>query len=411
LPEHVAPERTAHPVLFLILFLPLGVTNGYVVVTLAYLLAHHGVSVAAIAGLVAWSLFPQTWKFVFGPLVDTTLTIRSWYFLSAAVTGLLVLATALIAPTSAHLGLIELLVVLFSVATGLNALAADSLMAHATSEEEKGRAGGWSQAGNLGGTGLGGGAGLWLVQHVAASWVSGAVLGAICFAGALALPFIAEPESSHRSRRYVESLRNVWRDVVSILASREGVIVGVLMLLPIGVAGASNLWSAVAGDWRASADLVALVNGVLGGVVSMAGCLLGGYAADRMDRKTINCLFGLLLAAVAIVMALAPRTPAMFVLFTLAYNAVSGLCYAAWGGVVLESIGRGAAATKYNILAGFSNIPIAYQTLIDGWGQTHGGSNGMLAADAAAGIIGVTFYFTFAYVVRRAFRTPAKIAA
>lgn len=409
MPEHVTPERTAHPVLFLILFLPLGITNGYVVVTLGYILAQHGVSVAAIAALAAWSLFPQTWKFVFGPLVDTTLTIRSWYFVSAVATGLLVLATAFIPPVSANLVPIEALVILFSTGSGLNALAADSLMAHATSEAEKGRAGGWSQAGNLGGSGLGGGAGLWLAQHVHQAWVSGAVLGAFCAAGALALPFLLEPEASHRSERYAESLRNVGKDVISVVASRSGIIVVMLMLLPIGVGSATNLWSAVAGDWRASADLVALVNGVFGGVVSMIGCLIGGYVADRMDRKRAYILFGLLIAGVAIGMALAPRTPAMFAVFTLVYGLVLGLCYAAWGGVVLESIGRGAAATKYNLLAGLSNIPIAYQTLIDGWGETHGGSNGMLAADAGSGILGVAFLLAFAYVVRNAFRSRAAV--
>jgi hypothetical protein len=40
MPEHVEPGPRAHPVLFLIMFLPLGISNGYVVVTLAYLLSH-----------------------------------------------------------------------------------------------------------------------------------------------------------------------------------------------------------------------------------------------------------------------------------------------------------------------------------------------------------------------------------
>ena len=53
MPERITPERSAHPVLFLILFLPMGVSNGYVVVTLGYLLTHAGVSVAAVAGLVS----------------------------------------------------------------------------------------------------------------------------------------------------------------------------------------------------------------------------------------------------------------------------------------------------------------------------------------------------------------------
>ena len=405
MPEHVTPERTVHPVLFLILFLPLGVTGGYVVVTLGYSLSQHGVGVAAIASLVALSLFPQTWKFVFGPLVDTTLTIKSWYFISAILTGIFVLFTAIVPPVAADLFWIEVFVVLFSVTSGLNSLAADSLMAHGTLESEKGRAGGWSQAGNLGGMGLGGGLGLWLAQHVHPIWISGAALGLVCVAGAVALPFLAEPEASHRVERYLDSLKNVGRDVLGLVASRAGLIVVFLMILPIGVGSAANLWSAVAGDWRASADLVALINGVLSGVVSMVGCLIGGTVADRMDRKLAFVLFGLFCSAAAIMMAIAPRTPSMFVVFTLLYALVTGLSYAAWGAVVLEAIGKGAAATKYNVLAGLSNIPIAYQTVIDGYGQTHFGSNGMLGADAAAGVLGVAAYFAFAWAVRNAFRS------
>ena len=141
MPEHVTPESRAHPVLFLILFLPLGITNGYVVVTLAYLLANAGVSVAAIAGLAALSLFPQTWKVIWAPLVDTTLTIKRWFLLSAIVTGALMIAAAVVPPTSANLILIEILVMAFSLTSSFNAMAADSLMAHATGPEEKGRAG------------------------------------------------------------------------------------------------------------------------------------------------------------------------------------------------------------------------------------------------------------------------------
>ena len=52
-------------------------------------------------------------------------------------------------------------------------------------------------------------------------------------------------------------------------------------------------------------------------------------------------------------------TQVMFVVFTSLYAFVLGLCYAAFGAVTLETIGTGAAATKYNIIAGISNIPIA----------------------------------------------------
>jgi MFS transporter, PAT family, beta-lactamase induction signal transducer AmpG len=407
MPEHVTPETKAHPVLFLILFLPLGITNGYVVVTLGYLLSQAGVSVAAIAGLAALSLTTQTWKVLWAPLVDTTLTIKRWYLLSAVVTGGFMIATAIVPQTNANLGLIELLVVIFSVTSTFSAMAADSLMAHATVPEEKGRAGGWSQAGNLGGTGLGGGAGLWLAQHVHAQWVSGAVLGLVCILSACAMFWLREPPAEHRATGYLASLANVGRECLEILRTRMGFLALFIMLIPIGVGAAQNLWSAVANDWHASADAVALVNGALGGVIAMFGCIAGGFLCDRMDRKTAYCVFGIVLAIVAVAMALAPRTQTMFVTFTCIYAFVMGLCYAAFGAVVLETIGAGAAATKYNLLAGISNAPIAYQTIVDGWGHDHWGASGLLYVEAICGVAAVALYLAVASATRGRFAQKA----
>ncbi|MGH6871565.1 MAG: MFS transporter [Rhizomicrobium sp.] len=411
MPEHVEPETNAHPVLFLILFLPLGITNGYVVVTLAYLLSQKGVSVDAIAGLAALSLLPQTWKVVWAPLVDTTLNLKWWFLLSAIVTGLLMIATAVVPQNNANLLLIEALVVGFSLTSSFNCMSADSLMAHATAPEEKGRAGGWSQAGNLGGSGLGGGAGLWLAQHVGAQWISGAALGLVCVLSAIAVLFLREPPAAHRATRYLTSLKNVGIEVWDILKKHRGALAFFLMLLPIGVGSAQNLWASVANDWHASADAVALVNGALGGVISMFGCIAGGFLSDRMDRKSAYNVFGIGLAFVAIAMAVSPRTQTMFVTFTCLYAFVMGFCYAAFGAVVLETIGAGAAATKYNVLAGISNAPIAYLTLIDGWGYHRWGACGLLYADALCGVAAVLLYLSVAAASRTAFPKWAEAAA
>ncbi|HEX3674674.1 MAG TPA: MFS transporter [Rhizomicrobium sp.] len=403
MPEHVTPEIKAHPVLYLVLFLPMGLSNGYVVVTLGYLLANQGhVSVAAVGWLGALSLMPQTWKFFWAPLVDTTLTIKGWFLLSAIATGLLMAATAFIAPVSANLTLIEVMVVAFSLASSFNAMAADSIMAHTTGPDEKGRAGGWSQAGNLGGSGLGGGAVLWLSQHPHADLTSAAALMLACLLPCVALLFVKEPPAAHRAvQRYVDSVWNVLLEVWDILKRHKGALASFIMLLPIGVGSAQNLWSAISGDWHASANTVALATGVLSGVVSMVGCIVGGVICDKMDRKTAYCVFGIVLALCAVGMALAPRTETMYVVFTTAYNFITGFCYAAFGAIVLESIGGGAAATKYNVLAGISNLPIAYQTVIDGWGHDKWGANGLLYADALCGIAGVALFAAVALASRR----------
>jgi hypothetical protein len=64
------------PVVYLVLILPFGVMSGYLTVAVAYQLAHAGVSVEAIASLVAASYIPHTWKFLWAPIADTTLKRR-----------------------------------------------------------------------------------------------------------------------------------------------------------------------------------------------------------------------------------------------------------------------------------------------------------------------------------------------
>ncbi len=165
----------------------------------------------------------------------------------------------------------------------------------------------------------------------------------------------------------LDALRDVLVDLWdTIVRSRSGLLAMILCFLPVGAAAATGLFAAIAGRWNTSADAVALYTGVLGGVVAAVGCLAGGWLSDQMDRKRAYAVAGAFLAVVAIAMALGPHNQAGYAVFTLAYQFGSGLAYGAFTGFVLEAIGRGAVATKYNALASLSNIPIWYMTEIDG---------------------------------------------
>ncbi len=391
--QGVSAPKNTHPIVFLLLCTPFGASNGYLVVTLGFLLSQAGVGVSAIAGLIALSLVPQTWKFFWAPVVDTTLTSKTWYLLAAVVCAVTLGIIGFFPISQAGLFAITVLVVANSTATTFLAMAAENLMAHATSDAQKGRAGGWYQAGNLGGSGIGGGGALWLAQHFPYAWLPGAAMAVLFLACCLALLFVDEPPSDHRHASYYRSLANVGLDVWNTAKSRAGYLALLICFLPIGSGAASNLWSAIAGDWHAGADTVALVNGVLGGIVSAIGCVVGGYFCDRMDRKFAYALYGVFLAAGALAMAAAARTPQMFVVFTLLYAFVQGFNYASFSAVVLEAIGRGAAATKYNLYASLSNAPIAYMTTIEGFAYGRWHANGLLLADAFAGLAAVLFFF------------------
>jgi len=69
--------------------------------------------------------------------------------------------------------------------------------------------------------------------------------------------------------------------------------------------------------------------------------------------------------------------------------------------VVLEAIGLGAAATKYNVYASLSNMPIAYMTVIDGWAHGRWGASGFLLTESAIGIAGLVVFIVAASVSSR----------
>jgi MFS family permease len=396
-----------HPIVFLLLCTPFGAANGYLVVTLAYLLHQAGVGVGAIAGLIAVSLIPQTWKAFWAPIVDTTMNSKTWYFLAAVASAITIGGVGFFRPSPATLSIITALIFCNSLATTFLAMAAENLMAHATSDAEKGRAGGWYQAGNLGGQGIGGGAALWIAQYSTHVWLPGASMAALFMLCCMALFFVTEPPTDHRHEDYFSSVKFVAIDVWNTAKARGGYLALLICFMPIGSGAAANLWSAVAGDWHANADTVALVNGVLGGIVSAIGCVIGGYLCDRMDRKFAYALFGIVLSVATLAMAVAARSQTMFVTFTLLYAFIQGFNYASFSAVVLEAIGRGAAATKYNIFASLSNFPIQYVALLDGWAYERWHTNGFLAADAITGVIGVTIFFAVSAATRPRVFQPA----
>jgi len=196
-------------------------------------------------------------------------------------------------------------------------------------------------------------------------------------------------------------LADAARDVWSMARSRAGILAGLLVFMPLGTAAASNLWSAVAGDWHANADTVALANGLLSGLITAAGCMVGGYLFDVMNRKVGYVLSGMTLAACAVAMGLAPRTPTSFVIFVSLYGFFAGWAFAAFTALALETIGTGAAATKYNVLACLSNIPITYMTLVDGATRMHFGTAAMLYIEAAIAVLAAVFFASVALAMRR----------
>jgi prepilin-type processing-associated H-X9-DG protein len=206
-----------------------------------------------------------------------------------------------------------------------------------------------------------------------------------------------------------DAFRSFLLDVKSVFVSRRGLVALVLCALPIGSAAGSALFSAMGAEWGTSDGLVSLVNGIVAGAVGVAGSLLGGWVSDRMERRTAYVVAGLLVSGAAFGFALSPKTAVWYATWVLVYYLAQGITWSTWSGFVLGEIGKGAAATKYNLLAALATTPILVMTWVDGRAADRWGRVNMLWVDGAAGVVGAIAFVLVLLLVRR--RTaPASLA-
>ena len=379
-------RSTAPPVVFF-LVLPYGISAGFVSVTIPFALTQAGFTVAASAAIVAVGISANLWRFLWGPIADLTLSLHRWYLIGVTACAAMLVALSVVPLRPGATAFLSAMVFAASVAASLVVLPVGGIMAHTVPEHEKGRAAGWYQAGNLGGMFGGGGAGVWLAHHFSLA-LAGVALAALMMLCAGALLFVPEvfPE---KGETIAHRMRDIGRDFLEMLRSPISLFVIVIMSSPIGSGAATGLWSAVAPDWHASPDRVALVTGALSGVTSACGCVLGGWMCDRVGRWWSFFGAGVAMAGTTALMALAPRVPGAYDAGVLAYALWTGWSWAAWSALLLFVVKRGAASTKYATLASLGNLPTTYMTAFDGWAHDRYGAGGMLNAESGLGMASV----------------------
>lgn len=393
------PVRGVHPALFFVLYFAFGAAGGFVGGAAQNVYVADGVSTAAFGAVVSLALAPQVAKVLWAPLVDTTLTPKIWFLAATVAVVVAILTGATLPVRAASLPTLTAVAMVISVGASFLGMAADSLMAHATAPGQRGAAGGWSQAGNLGGAGVGVSAGLAVVSLTHSLLLAGCAIAAITSLCALGLLFAPASHRLPRATSYLETLKGVAKDCWAVASARLGWLTLFLFLLPLGAGGAANLSTGIAHEWRVQAGLLSLI--ALGGAVATGfGSIVGGCVCDRMDRRAAYVLFGVLGGVAAAVAALAPKTPAWFVVFSLAYAAALGMAWAAYAAANLEAIGRGAAATKYTLFASVANIPVSLMPLADGWTDTHVGVTAMLWLEFGVAVVAAALFAVVALATR-----------
>src|SRR5580765_8517861 len=149
-------HRHTHPSVFGLLNVPFGALGGFLTVTIIALLTAHGVTVGQAAVITGAALVPNYLKFLWAPILDSTLTQKRWYVIGAVGTAIAVFWMGVVPMNAASLGILTVLNVVGNVLASVVGMTTNAIIAYDTPEAEKGRASGWSQAGNLGGGGIGG---------------------------------------------------------------------------------------------------------------------------------------------------------------------------------------------------------------------------------------------------------------
>jgi MFS family permease len=385
--------------LYVLLHLPGGLASGFVSVTLGFVLGSHGVGVAAVSSLVGLYLLPTFLAFAVGPFVDLSLPPRRWYVLANLVTTACFLAFAATPMTAAAVPVLGVLCFGVSAGAVFTGSAATVAMVLTTPNEERGPIAGWAQTANLGGAGLGGGLGLWLASHAGGPPVAALTMAAICLicaAPLLLMRIPPRPLGATLMGRATEMGGAVW----TLARTRTGVLAMVVMTIPAALGASAGLLPAAAASWHASADLVSLVRGVLGGLTTIPGCILGGYLCRRYMHRTVYIWGALAYAGGLGAMALAPHTPFTFAAFVIANGMILGVAFGALSAIIYDALGPRAPATISACLGSLSNLPLMTATVLLGQAEAHLGVNGMLLTEAGLGVVSVAGYAALAWFWR-----------
>lgn len=392
-----APRAIAPP-LYAFTYATNGVSAGFATVTLGYVLASRGFPVATIAGLVGAYILPSTWRVLIGPVFDLSLTPRHWFILSALGAAISVGSFAVIRLDLGNLTIIGIMVLAMGIFFAMCAVAHTAAIAVTSAPGVRGSIAGWATAGYLGGTGLGGGLGLWLASHIGMP-TAALTLAVLCLACAWPMLLIRTPRTG-AGLSFPVILSGIGRDALALVATRKGLLTVVAITVPMGQGAFLGLLSSVSTDWGASADLTASTTGVLAGLISVPGSLIGGYLCDRYPSQTVLAWSGVACALGEAAMALAPRTPDAFVGFALVNNLLLGVSYAAVAAVIYIGLKGVSCGTIGSLLGSLCNLPVVVTTLLLGAVSGPYGSTGMMATEAVLGLASAMLYGGLAWLWR-----------
>ena len=406
---------------FFFLYLTEGIPLGFVATAVATQLRRQGVGPAEIGGFIALFYLPWSFKFVVGPIVDSISSDRfgrrrTWILLTQTLMVATLLATIL-ADLPAELKLFSTILFIHNLFAATQDVAIDALAVNTLQEHERGLANGLMFGAAYLGQIVGGSAVL-LLMDKGMSLAGGTVFVSAVIASVLLFivlpmrePKEPKPEGTGGAHAV---LRDIWRFMVeafqSLVLTRRGFLGMLFAILP---AGAMSLGLALQSNLAVEIGMtdggIANMN-FWSGVISAAGCVIGGLLSDRLGRRRMLALYIGLMSVPVLYLAWVlqgagwifpvdttdPNRPiaaaAIFTAFWIAvlvYSWFNGLMYGTRTALFMDITNPAVAATQFTAYMALLNLSISLSAKWQGWSIEAFGYPVTLVADAFVGLLGL----------------------
>lgn len=389
-----APAKSPPPYIFGLTAIPYGVSGGFTAVIMPYMADHAGLKLEAIGWFVTLLFVPPIVQFLYAPIVDVGLGRRQWLILLSLL-GAACFFGALQMRLPDDTVPFLALAVAGTLISGLTGSCNGGLMSQLVPDHQRGQASAALNVGNLSGSALSGALIAWMIGHDYDLQLVGAALVVMMVLPAFSVLLIDEPPRLV-TRTVSQLFGGMIRDVGKVMFSRVGITGILLCLSPVGTAALTNYFAAMGSKYGATTGEVAILTGPVSALLSGAGALGGGILCDRVNRRAVYLLSGVLTALCGLGMMLSPRNEWTFVVGGTVYALITGLCYSAFTATVLETIGTGGenASMQYALFVSAGNAAIAYVGLADTRFSDHYGVEGVCGSDALLNIAGVVILGT-----------------
>ncbi|UXH78377.1 MFS transporter [Roseateles amylovorans] len=402
---------------FFFLYLAEGLPLGFAVTAVVTQLRRQGAGAAEIGAFVGALLLPWALKWAFGPLIDTFaikgLGRRRGWILASQVMMALTLIPLMFIDLPTQLSLFSAVLLIHNCFGALQDVAIDALACSTLAQSERGVASGAMLAGATLGQAIGGGGVLFLSGFTGFQptflFVAAAILLVTLF---IALPMKEAPADApaalagSRLSAAVTALHDSAVMSFRSLLSTRGAFAGMLFaLLPMGAMCLGlTLQSNLAVEFGLKDDQIGLLQ-ILGTVVSVATCVLGGWLSDRWGRRRAMATFialtslpvgwlawemqgyGWVMPRPAGTSAAPASLIAAFLVACFFYAAFQGLVLSTRSAIFMDVTDPRTAATQFAAYAALANVATALSATWQGVAIEAWGYPVTMTVDVVAGLL------------------------